>query len=269
MITGYGNRIVALVTENGGQTSALNAGFARSTGDVLLFLDADDFLLPTAMKKAIDLIRDPEVVHVHWHLLEVDEESKPTGKRIPAISFPQGNLRDAVISRGPDGLVWSPTSGNAWRRSFLAKHFPLPSIEKKCGTGSASADARLSVLAPLYGQVERIAEPQGCYRTHGNNDYAIMSFARKLSFDLVILDELCELLAAHCSSLGIAFDREAIKQNSWLFQLKQAITEMRNVIPEGSCVILVDDETLGIDRSTGIQLIPFMERDGKYAGPPP
>src|SRR5437870_10165188 len=55
IIAGYGNRVVPMFKTNGGQTSALNAGFARSTGDVVLFLDADDVLLPTAVEKAINL----------------------------------------------------------------------------------------------------------------------------------------------------------------------------------------------------------------------
>jgi cellulose synthase/poly-beta-1,6-N-acetylglucosamine synthase-like glycosyltransferase len=269
IIAGYGPRVAAVMKANGGQTSALNAGFARSTGEFIHFLDADDILLPTAVARALERFRDPEVLHVQWHLLEIDAEARPTGNKNPARPFPEGNLREAVIARGPEALVLSPTSGNAWRRSFLEKSFPLPTIEERWRTGAAAADARLSILAPLYGRVERIAEPLGYYRTHGSNDYAAMSFARKLAFDLLLFDEMCEILAAHCRKLGIAFDSDASKQGAWAYQLKRIIMEMRSVIPEGRTVILVDDDTLGIDRSIGLELVPFLEQAGQYIGPPP
>ncbi len=55
IIAGYGNRINTILKENGGQTSALNAGFAVSHGDLVCFLDSDDRLLPTAIEEAVRL----------------------------------------------------------------------------------------------------------------------------------------------------------------------------------------------------------------------
>src|SRR3712207_2571509 len=46
IIAGYGDRVVAILKENGGQGSAFNAGFAASHGQAVIFLDADDVLLP-------------------------------------------------------------------------------------------------------------------------------------------------------------------------------------------------------------------------------
>src|SRR5687768_16888627 len=42
VIASYASRITAIFKSNGGQASALNAGFAASWGDVILFLDSDD-----------------------------------------------------------------------------------------------------------------------------------------------------------------------------------------------------------------------------------
>jgi glycosyltransferase involved in cell wall biosynthesis len=44
IISGYGDRVTPVFKENGGQASAFNAGFAASRGDVIIFLDADDYL---------------------------------------------------------------------------------------------------------------------------------------------------------------------------------------------------------------------------------
>src|SRR5690242_13648165 len=61
IIAGYGDRIVRVFKENGGQNSALNAGFSRSRGDVILFLDSDDALLPTAAAAAVEALTEPGV----------------------------------------------------------------------------------------------------------------------------------------------------------------------------------------------------------------
>src|SRR5690242_16227633 len=42
----YAGRVIAITQANAGQASALNAGFARSHGEAVIFLDADDVLLP-------------------------------------------------------------------------------------------------------------------------------------------------------------------------------------------------------------------------------
>ena len=55
IISRYDSRIRSVLKSNGGQASALNAGFTASHGDVVLFLDADDFLYPSAVANAVDL----------------------------------------------------------------------------------------------------------------------------------------------------------------------------------------------------------------------
>ncbi len=42
IIAGYGDRIIPILKENGGQASAFNAGFAISTGEWIALLDSDD-----------------------------------------------------------------------------------------------------------------------------------------------------------------------------------------------------------------------------------
>src|SRR5437879_12763582 len=59
IIASYGKRIVPVLKQNGGQNSALNAGFSRSRGDVILFLDSDDVLLPTAVDAAVAALAEP------------------------------------------------------------------------------------------------------------------------------------------------------------------------------------------------------------------
>jgi len=39
-----------VLKENGGQASAMNAGFEVSSGDLVVFLDSDDVLKPEAIR---------------------------------------------------------------------------------------------------------------------------------------------------------------------------------------------------------------------------
>src|SRR5215469_16521569 len=51
IIRSYGKRVVPILLErNGGQGAAFNAGFRACRGDVVLFLDADDWLYPHAVE---------------------------------------------------------------------------------------------------------------------------------------------------------------------------------------------------------------------------
>src|SRR4051812_9049768 len=68
IIATYRDRITAVLKENGGQASAFNAGFRASRGDVVIFLDADDMLVPTAVSGAVCCFEDAATVKAHWPL---------------------------------------------------------------------------------------------------------------------------------------------------------------------------------------------------------
>jgi len=44
VIEPYADRVAVVSKENGGHTSAVNAGYEASSGEVVIFLDADDYL---------------------------------------------------------------------------------------------------------------------------------------------------------------------------------------------------------------------------------
>src|ERR1700684_2928477 len=53
VIESYERRIAPLFKDNGGQGSALTAGFAASRGEIVMFLDADDELMAEAVERVV------------------------------------------------------------------------------------------------------------------------------------------------------------------------------------------------------------------------
>ncbi len=116
----FGSRVLLVRKPNGGAASARNAGIERATGDVVTFLDADDYWEPTKLARQVDhLRRFPEVGMVgSWLYLE-----QPGGPRRPDPAI-DPTLFDRILRlHGPDafhaaGMFWTGTV--AIRRDVLA-----------------------------------------------------------------------------------------------------------------------------------------------------
>jgi glycosyltransferase involved in cell wall biosynthesis len=165
VIARYGGRVVPVLKGNGGMGSAVNAGFAASSGDLVIVLDADDALAPRAVERAVGAWR-PGVAKVQWRLAVVDATGAPRGALAPAarIPLPSGDLRPLVASRF--AYAFPPTSGNAYDRRVLGRLLPLDAA-----AWPLTADYYLNMLAPFYGDVVSIDEPLGRYRLHGSNHW--------------------------------------------------------------------------------------------------
>lgn len=164
VIAGYGEKVISVLKENGGQASAFNAGFARSRGHVILFLDADDMLRPTAALKAVLALQSPATVKAHWHQQLIDATGNLMGALFPDWELADGDLRALVMQHDLQHPMLAPTSGNAWKRAYLERVCPVEEMGDKHGV-----DEYLCWLAPLYGELAYIPVPQGYYRMHGQN----------------------------------------------------------------------------------------------------
>src|SRR4051794_26221602 len=79
IIRSYGGDVLVELKENAGQASAMNAGFARASGDIVCFLDADDLLYPSAAVAAVELLADPGVPRGVWSVHSIDEQGQVLG----------------------------------------------------------------------------------------------------------------------------------------------------------------------------------------------
>lgn len=166
VILKYGDRIIPILQPNGKQAEAFNSGFARSQGEIIIFLDSDDYLFPQAVAEIVKVWQS-DLAKVHYRLDVVDGRGQSMG-----YSYPQGTI---PLSRGKvwqmlletSGYSSTPTSGNALNRKALTNLFPIPEAYK------LTADDYLSFQVPFYGEVVAIDHALGAYRVHDSNQWAL------------------------------------------------------------------------------------------------
>jgi glycosyltransferase involved in cell wall biosynthesis len=83
VIHAYGNRIIPLFLRNGGGNSACNAGFERSSGNIIIFLDSDDILF-SSVADTLRLAWSNRVSKLQWSLVVTDEKLRPLGRYFPS-----------------------------------------------------------------------------------------------------------------------------------------------------------------------------------------
>jgi glycosyltransferase involved in cell wall biosynthesis len=267
VIAEYGSQITPIFKANGGQASALNAGYDACHGEIILFLDADDILLPNALANIVAMFGDPSISNVHWAMWVIDAQGKRIGSKKPAQPPGDGDFREQLLQTGPSNLPSSPTSGNAWSNAFLERVMPIPEHVEYYRT---CADEYLYTLAPAFGRLRTIADPQSCYRIHGRNIYSGRSFREKLHLELSGYDQQCAALRAALERNGMSVDLKQWKQHSWFHRLDRAISNVLSAVPDESEFVLVDGGTWDADEAFGQRSArPFFERDGNDWGPPP
>src|SRR5678816_1809657 len=94
IIEKYNDRLAYWISEkDSGQAEAINKGFARAKGEILAWLNSDDYYVPdtiSAVVKCFD--ENPEVVMVYGDMLAVDE----TGQIINILKYKQLSLEDLL-----------------------------------------------------------------------------------------------------------------------------------------------------------------------------
>jgi glycosyltransferase involved in cell wall biosynthesis len=94
IIKKYENRLAFWVSEKDhGQADAINKGLARAKGDIVAWLNSDDYYLPHAISSAVKVFEDnPDVIIVYGNMLAVDEH----GKTVNVLKYRQLSLEDLL-----------------------------------------------------------------------------------------------------------------------------------------------------------------------------
>ena len=170
----YADRVEVVLKQNGGQASAINLGAARARGEIVIFLDADDVLLPHIVAAVADAYRaQPNLAKAEYMLAVVDAAGRRTGELRPSehLRPPSGDLRRYELAC-PFDLVWMSMSGNAFSARALAQVLPVP----EDSYGRTGADWYMTHMVALFGPVVFLDTIGAYYRVHGSNAFAAHQF---------------------------------------------------------------------------------------------
>ena len=94
IIKKYADKFAYWVSEKDhGQAEAINKGFARATGDIIAWLNSDDYYIQGTVSGVVKIFEEnPDVVLVYGDMLAVDEH----GKTFNTLTYGQLNLEDLL-----------------------------------------------------------------------------------------------------------------------------------------------------------------------------
>jgi glycosyltransferase involved in cell wall biosynthesis len=82
IIQRYAGRLAYWVSErDSGQAEAINKGFQRATGEIVAWVNSDDYYLPGAVRRAVEVLyAQPELGFVYADVLAVDGAGRPVNR---------------------------------------------------------------------------------------------------------------------------------------------------------------------------------------------
>jgi GT2 family glycosyltransferase len=94
IIKKYENRLAYWASEkDSGQADAINKGLAHANGDILAWLNSDDYYLTNTISRAVKIFEEnPDVIMIYGDMLAVDE----LGKTINVLKYKQLSLEDLL-----------------------------------------------------------------------------------------------------------------------------------------------------------------------------
>jgi len=159
----YFSRIQYFRKANGGQASSFNQGLTQSRGDLIFFLDADDYWLPNKLRRMVDAFQSNPagMISNNYEVSNPDAHGSLSSNLDLVSGYVPRDLKSLLRYR------IFPTSCLAFRRAALERLLPVPEIIK------LQADAYLALLIIFVTPVLAISEKLTVYRIHGENLYNV------------------------------------------------------------------------------------------------
>lgn len=158
----YGSSVHYFYKPNGGQASAFNFGVERARGEIVAFLDADDYWLPGKLLRVVEEFeKNPKLGMIYHRLREFDAAAGEI-RDAPFVAV-SGNIASSKVL----ALAFNATatSSLAFRRRVLEQLVPIPEGIR------IQADGYIETLATFLAPVMAIDYPLAVYRIHGRNLY--------------------------------------------------------------------------------------------------
>src|SRR5580693_341273 len=166
-------RVRLIRKANGGQASAFNAGIPECRGEIVAFLDGDDWWAPQKLRKVVEAMeQDPEagiigngIVQVHENGDEHSEVLQDTPR------FRIDSLQGARIFRRRKSQLG--TSRMTVKTEILRKILPVPE------SIVIEADEYIFTLAAAFSVVSILGEALTFYRIHAGNQFQLSGFSKE------------------------------------------------------------------------------------------
>jgi glycosyltransferase involved in cell wall biosynthesis len=200
VISSFGNRVRSVLKANGGQASAFNAGFAASRGDIICFLDSDDWFLP---EKSAEVVASFAHGEYGWffHLLSLNGNGG--GRTDPGFRAGDWDYRAEMAAGGGCPEVPTATSALCFRRDLLERILPMPE-QIRITSDNYLKWAALGLERGLFSSSKLAVQ-----RIHGSNLYTGNPEAAPLRAEIWLttafhLHKRYPALAPFCARLGVA-----------------------------------------------------------------
>jgi glycosyltransferase involved in cell wall biosynthesis len=112
ILQSYGDKITAIFQRNQGVAAARNNGVAKSKGDYIAFLDADDVWLPKKLERQVEkILSDKNLGLVHVGVEDIDARGKSIETRLDGLEGEVSHelliFKRSVILGGGSGIMVS------------------------------------------------------------------------------------------------------------------------------------------------------------------
>jgi glycosyltransferase involved in cell wall biosynthesis len=161
IIAEYGDRVKAVYKLNGGQSSALNAGFAVSAGEIICLLDSDDWFFPSKVETVVEHFTSN--AEFEWVFDPVLMKFPNGSTEVSPQKFPHDILVDVRGFPGKSGPNGPPTSGLSFSRGLLNRLLPM-SDDIRVYSDNYLKFAGVSIALGL-----QLCEPLTAQRIHDRN----------------------------------------------------------------------------------------------------
>ncbi len=167
IIAEYGDKIIPVFKENGGQASTFNVGFAASKGEIICFLDADDVFVPEKITEVVTAFAEGKNIGWCFHNQKwVDENTQALPKTSTQRTSQECDFRE-LLKAGKLPPPLPATSALCFKRSLLQQILPMFESD---GT---SADRYLKYAAVALDRGFFLGKVLALHRIHDNNAYTL------------------------------------------------------------------------------------------------
>jgi hypothetical protein len=251
VIDGFQGKVAAYFRPKSNQLGAHMFGFEQSTGDIIIFLDADDLLEPEVMQEVAKVWR-PGVSKVQYRMNLIDATGSQLGSAIP--QFPRKYDPEKLRRNFLRTMAHTtpPGSGNAYSRGFVRNVFAF-------GPTIPQSDAVLLTIAPILGDVLTIRKPLARYRIHGASWGAMGESLNPLKLRQLLHQDIerAHLFGTVSHQLGLPVSRDPLKHNFHHLQYRLAsylVEPSAHPFPEDTKAILVFRLLSSVTRSSKMPL---------------